>query len=548
MDSVEKLFEGFTDPEVDSVVGSKESSLKFHRALAQFLQDPPSQDPDYEYLITHAKKAFTADEATYNYFCQQLSHLAVQKTINRKDKSHKARQLKYYRWFALGMKKETYPFPEGKPTGHASTARIAVLVSSPNCAACGKTNANLRCPDCSFQDDRHIVEKTSYCNKECLQDHYKAHKPICEGRLMVYRAASLLDRIFVAMEEATYVYPLNEVYKKNGIIYLVDESWDRAGMTGRRIFTPFPKHLVDSADLHRSLLLWGQSEELGLSLFELIKYLFKPMCKSMEQAFVYPRNVIAPVCYLSDGKAMSICLYRHTVLRLTLKSNEQYVIDPTGAQFGWKETLAPWATWSELRSAATDYQTFQRTSGSLRAAFLNSALETQQQEARAALIKSILEGLKNALQTNCDGGSFDLNKLLRSNAVDYQRVEFSIKNMIYQKVYIVITSEYHKDQYRLWVGGAPAFGINVAKNQAKTLKKIWMTPKEYDRLKGGGEDVRKIWVERLDNKVKENKPATRGSLASVAKMETIKENQALETPKKTEKTEKPSRAHGGSKK
>ncbi|KAF2968756.1 hypothetical protein GQX73_g4837 [Xylaria multiplex] len=551
MDSVEKLFQGFKDPEVDSVAGSKESSRMVHEALVQFLKDPPSEDPDYEYLIFHAKMALAEDEATYSYFSQQLSHLAVQKTINRKDKSYKARQLKYYRWFGLGMKKETYPFPGAKPTGHPSTTRIAALVSSPSCAACGKTNANMRCPDCSFQDDRHIVEKTSYCNKQCLQDHYKTHKPICEGRLMVYHATSLLGHIFLGMQEATYVYPLGEVYKKNGITYLVDDSWDRAGMIGRRIFTSFPKHMVDSEDLYRSyteVLLWGQSEELGLSMFDLIKYLFKPMCKSMEQAFVYPRNVIAPVCYLSDGKALSICLYRHTVLKVTLKSNEQYVIDLTGAQFGWKETLAPWTTWSDLRSAATECQPFKRTSSSLRAAFLNSVMEMQQQEARATLIKSILKDLNTSLQTNRDGRPFDLNKLLKSNAMDYQRAESTIKDLIRQKVFIVITNEFYKDQYRLWVGGEPGFGINIAKNQAKILKKIWLAPKEYDRLKDSGTDMRKLWVERLGNKVKENKPAAQGMLASVVKMETIKENQALETLKKTEKAEKPSHAHGGSKK
>ncbi|TGJ82542.1 hypothetical protein E0Z10_g6229 [Xylaria hypoxylon] len=535
MDSVEKMFQGFADPEVENVAGAKESAVLFNKALAQFLKDPPSEDPDYEYLLTHAKQAFAKGEPTINYFCQQLCYLAVQKPLNRKDKSAKARHLKYYRWFGFGMKKEAYPFTVRKPPGHPSTARIAALISPTSCTACGKANANMRCPDCTFQDDRHIVEKTAYCNKQCLTDHHDTHKPICNGRIMVYRAVLLLEFIFMAMEESTYVYPLGDLQTKHGVVYLLDEDWDRVGMTGRRIFVPFPKSLTDSPDLRRALLLWGQSEEIGLSLFDLINYIFKPFCKSIEQVFVHPRNVLTPICYLSEERALSICLYRHTVLRLTLRSGEKYVIDLTGAQFGWKEILAPWLTWTSLRSARTDSQVFKRASGNIKAAFLNSALESQQHEARAVLTKSIAEGLINTLRTNTNHRSFD--ELLKSDTEDYKRVEFSIMEMVRQKVYMVITNEFYKDPYRLWLGCDSRFGIYLAKNQSKTLKKLWMSTKEYDRLKASGEDMRKVWAERFDTKIREN----------LAKETVEKKDKGKEKEKEKEK-EKPSHEHEASKK
>ncbi|RWA13401.1 hypothetical protein EKO27_g1734 [Xylaria grammica] len=508
MDSVEELFRGFTDPE--SVrVSEGETSYRFTKALAQFLKGPASEDPDYEYLITHARKAFSPGESTVNYFCQQMAHLAVQKSINRKDKSHKARQFKYHRWFALGMKHETFPFPTARPPGPPSTARIATMVNPICCASCGKGNANMRCPGCAFQDDRFIVEKTSYCNKQCLQDHYETHNPICEGRKMIYRATSLLYFIFVAMQEATYIYPLEDIHKKNGVLYAVDGNFDRVGMTGRRMFIPFPKHLLesmqpsDSTDLQRSLVLWGQSDELCLSLFDLVKFLLKPICKTIEQAYVHPRNVLTPICYLSEGKALNICMFRHTVLKVTLRSNEKYVIDLCSAQFGWKETLAPWAPWAELRSAQSSILEYQRTTNKLGAGILNSALEMEQQEARGMLIKAVLEGLDNILHTNSADKHRSFDQLLKSDTDNYKSVEYDVKEMVRQKVFIVITNQYHKEQYRVWMGCDPLFGIYLAKNRAKTLRKLWMTTKEYDRLKSSGEDMRKLWAERFDNKIKE---------------------------------------------
>lgn len=252
IDSVEKLFGMFADPESEGNNGGVGASPQLPKAIETFTNDPPSQDPDYQYLLTHAKTAVASGNAAVPYFRQQLAHLAVEKQPNRKDKSKKARQLKYHRWMAHGLKTEMYPFAKGKPLGPPSTARIAAIASPTNCAACGKKGVNMRCPDCNFQDDKYVVKKTVYCNKKCLQDHYNTHQPVCECRRSIYRAARLLNNIFIALEEATYVFPLAQVYQQNGIIYLVDDTWDRAGMTGRHVFFPFPKHLATSEDMYHA--------------------------------------------------------------------------------------------------------------------------------------------------------------------------------------------------------------------------------------------------------------------------------------------------------
>jgi hypothetical protein len=275
MDSVEKLFAALPDPDVDRTTDGASSSVQVSQALREFIKDEVSDDMDYEYLLDCAQKSFKIAFNPVIYFRQQLAHLAVQKPVDRKDKSQKARQLKYYRWIALGKKNESYPFVAGEPQGPPSTAKITAMVGPTTCAACGKNGANMRCPDCNFLDDVHVVEKTAYCNKNCLHSHLDAHKTICEGRKMVYRAALLLEAIFLVMAENTFVHPISKAWEENGILYTMCDSLDRLGMTGQAIFVRFPKTLFTSDDMRQSVLVWGQSEEISLSLFPLIQFLFK---------------------------------------------------------------------------------------------------------------------------------------------------------------------------------------------------------------------------------------------------------------------------------
>lgn len=70
--------------------------------------------------------------------------------------------------------------------------------------------------------------------------------------------------MFRRMHEATYAYRLATAYQKNGLLYLVDENLDRAGITGRHIFISPPKNLANSEEMYLGC-------ELGppLSLFVL---------------------------------------------------------------------------------------------------------------------------------------------------------------------------------------------------------------------------------------------------------------------------------------
>ncbi|KAI0974245.1 hypothetical protein F4678DRAFT_458212 [Xylaria arbuscula] len=525
MDAVEKLFASLPDSDNGPLANDMTADVNYTNALKQFVKEPASQDPDYEYLLAHAKKYLKGNSAVGYvadfYFRQQLAQLAAQKLVIHKDKSHKARQLKYYRWLAQGMKAETYPFAKRQPQEHPSTTWIASLTRATTCACCGKNGANMRCPDCAFSDENHVLLKTSYCNSKCLKDHYEAHRSVCEGRRMIFRAASLLEYIFGVMQEKTYIYPLAALVKKNGILYPMDKDWDRACMTGRHVFIPLPKEvkiLKDemkvskdkkkssedegksskdegklSEDERRSLLQWGRGGDVTLCLSPLISHLFKPFCKKIEAAFVQLKNIVTPICQLSGGRALNVAFFTHTCLKLTLMSNEHYVIDLTASQFGWKEILAPWTVWADLRAFSTEIAAFKSVSKRGIETFHHNVFERQQQEIRKTLMEAVFKELEALPHAHPNLPPFD--KLLRSSGEDYKRVEYDIKAMVRHKIDMLAKDEYKKDKYRLWLTRLDE--IELAEDRVKYLKKIWFTGKEYDQLKASGADMRKLWWERF---------------------------------------------------
>ncbi|KAI0187800.1 hypothetical protein F4808DRAFT_468404 [Astrocystis sublimbata] len=473
---------------------TESATNRIYNALRTFLADPPSEDPDYPFLLHYISLAAEKRKTSMvGYFRQQMAHLAMQKPIDRKDKSAKTRQLKYYRWLALGLKNESWPFPTMKPGGAASTVRIAGLANPTSCAFCHKPGANYRCPTCNIQDNKYVVNKTAYCNKKCLEEHHDTHKPICEGRVMVYRTAQMLGFIFMAMQDATYVYPIGKSFLKNGIIYLIDGDWDRAGMTGRSVFFPFPKHQVDSAETHRALLYWGQCKELNLSLYPLIRYMFKQICGNVELIFISPKNVLRPICQLTKGRAFNLCLHRHICLGLTLASGEKYIIDLTGASFGWHEVLTPWETWMDLRAGRWESDPFRPATGDLKEYISNNTLDSFQQEVRIMLLKTLVHELNGLLRANnCQ--SFD--KLVKLPEPEWRRAEGEIVQMVQNQIYLRVTCEYHKTAYRLYFTPPPEFALHIAKRDAAAYKKVWMSGKEYDQL-------RMAWGERCEKYLKQ---------------------------------------------
>lgn len=62
-----------------------------------------------------------------------------------------------------------------------------------------------------------------------------------------------------------------------------------------------------------------------------------------------PKNAHTPLEVERDESFRFNMSALHTVALLTTRSGRNFILDPTAAQFGWKEYLAPWETYDPCR-------------------------------------------------------------------------------------------------------------------------------------------------------------------------------------------------------
>lgn len=188
----------------------------------------------------------------------------------------------------------------------------------------------------------------------------------------------------------------------------------------------------------------------------------------MEQVLIQPRNVVRPMCQISNGRYLNISLHRHTILKVSLRSGEDYVFDLTAAPFGWKETLAPFAPWIDLRSSKSDGHIFRPACRSIRSLIRLNTFESLQLDVRSKVMKAIIVELRQAMRHNSTYKTF--NKVVQAPLDDYKRAERNIMELVEHKIYMLIKHEYSKDSYRLWLGNGPTFAPQFANQHAKGLK------------------------------------------------------------------------------
>lgn len=62
-----------------------------------------------------------------------------------------------------------------------------------------------------------------------------------------------------------------------------------------------------------------------------------------------PKNALTPLELVENGWFRFNMSALHTVAVLTTRSGRQFILDPTAAQFGWKEFLVAWETYAQSR-------------------------------------------------------------------------------------------------------------------------------------------------------------------------------------------------------
>ncbi|KAJ8106238.1 hypothetical protein ONZ43_g7132 [Nemania bipapillata] len=364
MDPVEKLFQDLPTPEQDEAYIGEHGDWNRHRfcevvmsvAVSRFSR---SNDRDRLFIKRWVKTVKETGDA--DILRCMIGLFAIDKLPMPGNMSAKSRQLIYHAWIAKGRKDEDHPFKEKKPSEtpqtnptNVSHAYLPARLTDPKvCANCAAPDANHACSACLLKlDDSHVVAKTAYCNQTCQAQHWEQHKHQCHERRAFFRATSILYEIFMQfMKRAWVVQNITDISEKDGILH-VTKGARQTHTVDDLLIRPFPFHKASSEEHGIAVLVDNQALMVLTTFQPLLNRLLLPICKTLEEVHIMPRNVHRPICI---GQGMNNMDQVHTVLRATLKSGEQMLMDFAAPQFGWRETVAEWNTWTSHRSAGKTY-------------------------------------------------------------------------------------------------------------------------------------------------------------------------------------------------
>lgn len=205
-------------------------------------------------------------------------------------------------------------------------------------------------------------------------------------------------------------------------------------------------------------------------------------------------------------------MYFHLVFRLTLPSGLRFAFDPTGAQNGWQEYLAPWDAYEKHRiHFFKNIRTLDAWGPEQRMSELNrESLSTgeylvemkESQRFRLAFMTVVVEG---CLRLKLPGRGMEelLHRLPddRFEAARQSLVKTAVEKLrSYAKKIDTGPMEklYHAPDYQIY--------MTQNSKQFHSLQKVWFTEAEYRELLGDGSDRSKLnrsWSDRLDKVVVE---------------------------------------------
>ncbi|KAK7708944.1 hypothetical protein SLS64_006424 [Diaporthe eres] len=170
------------------------------------------------------------------------------------------------------------------------------------------------------------------------------HKPSCREARALRRATTIFTEIWFEDLRLRNGWDIESVTEENGLIEMKIMSEELCAYLGRVPFRPRPRHLVESEEQVLACVSAGTCEDVvegGRLFFELF----------IRQAVHFqPKNAHKTVhTSYPNGKHEFLFIYFHVVFRITLPSGMRFAFDPTGAQNGWQEYLAPWDAYEQHR-------------------------------------------------------------------------------------------------------------------------------------------------------------------------------------------------------
>ncbi|KAI1752258.1 hypothetical protein F4782DRAFT_546948 [Xylaria castorea] len=511
MDPIEKLFRDLPSPEADRVALDQYGTwdqAHFSRVFASFYPFQ-SCDPDHKFVATCAKSFLeTQNSATLR---SELGRFALDKLQIPDDGSAKSQQLKYHVWMSQGRKDEEYPFKnkecsEGQrvdlPEG--SHAFLPAKLTDPKiCANCAKPDIEAACSGCLVELDSHVVMKTAYCNKACQTQHWKEHKSQCLERKKICRAVSLMYDLFVTFQKKAWIdKQVVGITEKQGITNIIHDQPDEWAFQGKPFVCCFPSGLAPSEEHALAVLFDSECQQLLSTCQGLVALLLLPLCQTLHEVQIIPRNAYRPTCDMRYNIAQNTMYNKHTVLCVTLKSGEQMAVDIAGAQFGWRETLAQWGVWTGHRVAgkpcAEPFGYAQQRMQMLYPSAAPQFVHVSDSQ-RLSLAQKMQVAIQNKMKENnvpsagrlykLDDDAFTACKLAMLSSAE-EALDNGLRELHESKVGLC------------YIDARGQWQATTTKQQAEALERVWLTDEDVKMAKDKGTDLRVTYQSRCMNQGK----------------------------------------------
>ncbi|KAL2060846.1 hypothetical protein VTL71DRAFT_8898 [Oculimacula yallundae] len=236
------------------------------------------------------------------------------------------------------------------------------------CANCKKPGkfACAQCEECPVTEgDSPIVH---YCSAKCQKDDDVKHLPTCQrlqDRLTLYRVGRIAQKLFFIYKEITWSQLKIDAIEKRGQLVTLrglkfeDSTWPED-------YKIFPSHLVSSEEEREALLCYRACREALSWVIEFVDGFLKsdnlPMpvltitnpdidiATKMEHVDLCTKNDKQIMILVPPGVNMTIIGGpTHEIIKVTLRSGEEFAIDITAPQYGCSDIVVPWKLYEGQR-------------------------------------------------------------------------------------------------------------------------------------------------------------------------------------------------------
>ncbi|THV81311.1 hypothetical protein D6D29_05474 [Aureobasidium pullulans] len=216
------------------------------------------------------------------------------------------------------------------------------------CTNCGNFNAKAHCAGCHKAPNIDGTPRIDvrYCTRECQKAHWSAHRVECknlQARKALFRAAWLMQKIWHTVRRESFDNCVVKSEQIDGEL-LIHEGDYNLEPTKREagFYREFPDHIFENEqDAESCLNLLYCTDSLS-HMYMINSWLLKGTCADVKEISVRVDKAARNVRYTGPEWDR---IFIHEILQVRLHSGETYVIDLTGAQYGWYDPITEWSTY-----------------------------------------------------------------------------------------------------------------------------------------------------------------------------------------------------------